>query len=814
MLGSLAHLKIALRRLRATPAFTVAAFATLALAVGALTATFSVTDALLLRPLPYPQSERLVVVGHAVPGFGFPELPFSMGTFDLTRREQRSFADFAIYYDADRYNVGLENPERVPAVRVSPAFFDVFRSSPDPGRPFNDDDSRPGAAPVVVVSHDLWQRRWGGDAALVGRTIHVEGVDREVVGVAPRGFQYPDRRTGMWIPFTIDPSNLVPAAFGYPGVARLAPDVTIEAAQDEVRTINARVSEVYPDNLPPQWVERGGFDSWVRPLADQVVGDVRTEVWLVFGTAALLLLLAAANVANLFLVRTQGRRREFAIRSAVGSGRRGLIVPSLAESLVIGVASGAAGVALGALLVRVGTRLAPPDLPRLSEIGLSPTAIVIGIGSAVIAGVVFALLPMASVAGGSVQAALHSGGAGSTGNRAARRLQRVLVANQAALAVALLAGAGLLARSFGSLTAVDPGFDPGAVTTFEIGLPANEYDGAERARAFQEIEDRIARVAGVEAVGAGEFLPLVSDFRKGPLHVEGEELPEGESGPIVDLKRVTPGYFAALGIPLLEGRNLDRDDGPEAFAAVLADRTLVDRHLGEGQALGRRVRLTERGEYSELVGVVGSVRGESFRDEPLPFLYFPAGTTTPSSTEVPASMGFAVRSDLPSERLVPALVEAVATIDPRLPLGSLRPMQDVVDEHLARDRFITWVLAGMALTGLVLAAVGVYGVIAYVAVSRRKEFGVRLALGEPPARVFRGIVAGGLGVVAVGAAIGLVLALAGGRVLEGVLFGVTTTDLVALALAPSLVLATALLASFSPAWRASRQDASAVLRED
>jgi predicted permease len=814
MTGSFAQLRIALRRLAATPVFTLAASITLTLAVASLTAAFSVAEAVLLRPLPYPESDRLVEVGHSVPGFGFPELPFSMGTFVHTRGEQRSFSEFTIYYDADRYNVGIEDPERVPVVRVTPGFFAVFRSPPALGRPFTEQDSRVGAQPVVIVSHDLWERRWGRDETLIGRSIRVEGVEREVIGVAPEGFHYPHRRTGLWIPFTIDPANLMPAAFGYPGVARLAPGVSVEAAEGEIRRITGRVSEVYPDNLSPQWVERGGFDSYVRPLLDRVVGNVRTEVWLVFGTAALLLLLAAANVANLFLVRVLGRSRELAIRQALGSSRLGLLVPSLTESLLVGLASGVAGVALAMLLVRVGTRLAPTDLPRVTEIGLSPATALLGIATAVLAGLVFALLPATSVRSASVQSALRAGGLASTGTRGARRLQTVLVANQAALAVALLVGAGLLVRSFRNLTTVDPGFRAEDVTTFEIGLPADEYDAEARARAFQEIEDRIAELAGVEAVGGAEFLPLNPDFRKGPLHVEGEDLPEGESGPIVDLKRVTPGYFAALGIPVLEGRALERDDGPGGFPAALADRTLVERHLDEGSPLGRRVRLTRRGEYSEVVGVVGSVRGESFRDEPLPFLYFPAGTTNPSATEVPTAMGFAVRSAAPSERLVPALVEAVAGVDPKVPLGSLRPMQAIVDEHLARPRFVALVLLGMAATGLVLAAVGVYGVIAYVVVRRRKEFGIRLALGEPPARILRGIVGGGVGVVLVGAVVGVGVAFLGARLLESVLFGVTSSDAVAYTLAPALVVATALVASLGPAWRASRQDASRVLRDD
>lgn len=351
MIRDTTQLKIAARRLLRTPAFTVTALVTLALAVGAVTAAFAVADALLLKPLPYPESQRLVEVGYSVPGYGFDELPFSVGTFVHTETEERSFSELAIYYASDRYNLGLEDPERVPVARVTPDFFAVFRSPPALGRPFTRADRQPGADPVVIVSHALWQRRWGGDPSLVGRTIHVEGVDRRVVGITAEGFHYPDRSTGLWVPLTVDPSNLAPMSFGYPGVARLAPGVSVEAARSDVSRITGQLTEVYPDRITPTWVERGEFHSYVRPLKEKVVGDVRVQVWLVFGTAGLLLLLAVTNVANLFVVRTEERSREMAVRRAMGSGRLGLLGHALAESLVVGAVSGLVGLGLAAVLL-------------------------------------------------------------------------------------------------------------------------------------------------------------------------------------------------------------------------------------------------------------------------------------------------------------------------------------------------------------------------------------------------------------------------------------------------------------------------------
>jgi len=808
------HVRIAIRRLLATPVFTGAAFLTLSLAVAAVATTFSVADSILLQPLPYPESSELVSVGYAVPGYGYDELPFSVGTFVHTRDTQRSFSDFAIYYDSDRLNLGMDDPERVPVAQITPGFFGVFSSPPVLGRPFVEDDGRVGADPVVIVSYGLWERRWGKDPKVVGRTVYVEGVDRRVVGIAPEGFHFPDRRTGLWIPFTIDPSNLMPMSFGYPGVARLAPGVPFALAEQDMRRITKQLPEVYPDRLTPRWVEGGGFDSHMVPLSETVGGDLSSEIWLVFGTAALLLLLAAANIANLFLVRAEERGRELAIREALGAGRASLLASPFTESLVVGCVSGMAGLGLAALFLHLIVRIAPPDLPRVEEIGLDAGTAVLGLVLALLAGVVFAALSMFAVKTGEPQVALRAGGIASRGTRGARRLQTLLVGNQAALAVALLVGAGLLMQTSRNLAAVDSGFSAEGVMTFEIGLPAEEYGPEDRPRVWEELVARIEAVESVEAVGAAEFIPLSTDFRQGPLHVEGEDLPEGESGPMVDIKRVTPGYFAALGIPILEGRGLEREDGPGGYPAVLANEALVNKYLGGGAALGRRVRITLRGEYSEIVGIVGDVRTNSFREEPSAFLYYPSGATTPTAPNVPAAMSFVVRTEGPPDQIIPSLGEAVGEIDPKLPLGSLRSLESLVQDHLAPQTLIAWVLFCMALVGLTLAAVGVYGVVAYTVVRRKKEVGVRLALGAPPSRVLNRLVSNAVSAVTGGALVGLGVAFLSGRFLEGVLFGVTPTDFLTYGLSFGLIVATALLASLSPAWRACRLDPSGALRED
>lgn len=804
------HARLTLRRLAAAPSFTLATVLTLSLTIGAITAAFAVADQLLLEPLPYPESNQLVAVGYAVPGYGFPDLPFSVGTFYHTRQEQRSFSEFAIYYDSDRFNVGIEHPERIPVAQVTASFFDVFRSPPLLGRSFGKEDEQPGAAPVVIVSYDLWQRRYGGDSTLVGRKIHVEGVDREVVGIARDGFRYPSRQTGLWIPFTIDPTHLRPMAFAYPGVARLAPGVSIEAARADMARVTGQLTDVFPDRLTPTWAANGRFHSYVKPLVAQVVGDVGNEVWLVFATAALLLILAAANLADLFLIRLDGRTREFALRGALGAHRMDLLVPPLFESFSLAGAGAVGGIALAALLLHLLVHLAPPGLPRIDEIGLHAHAVLFAVGAALLAGAFLALLPVFAVLRKNRETALRSTGAASSLSPNTRRVQSVLVGLQAALALVLLVGAGLLGRSAEKLSVVNPGFRAAGVYAFQIGLPAREYDAGARARTYQQIADAIRAVSAVKGVGAAEFLPLATDYRKGPLLVEGHEPPAGQSGPMVDLDRVTAGYFDALGIPLLKGRLFGRDDK----GVVLVNQVLVDQEMGGGPAVGRRIRITGRGEYAEIIGVVGNVRSKSLREKPLPYVFFPPYATTPSTPEVPLAMSFAVRSDAPLERLFPLLQQAVATIDPKLPLGSPRPFSADVKADLLRQDFVTWVVLGMAAIGLLLAAVGVYGVVAYVAARRRKEVGVRIALGATPSSVISHTTTSGLGAVVIGTAAGVLIAFLARKLVQGLLFGVTAGDPVTYVVAVALILVTAAAASIRPAWRASRMDASVILREE
>lgn len=805
------RLAIAVRRLARTPAFALATVVTLSVAVAAVTATFSVAHTLLVKPLPYPDSDRLVDVGFQVPGFGFDELPFSDGMFVHTLENQRVFSGLTVFWAGDRFNVGVEEPERIAVARVTPAFFDVLRSPPALGRSFNPQDGEVGAEAVVVVSHDLWRRRWGGDTAVVGRLVHIQGRERRVVGVAPEGFRFPDRSTGLWVPMIIDRTALSPRGFGYPAIGRLAPDADLEDAREDMARIARLASEVWPDEFTETWTTNGRWGSYVRPFAEAVVGDVRTEVLLVFGTTVLLLLLAFANVANLFLVRSGGRARELALREALGSSRLRLFASLLDESLVVSVVAAALGGGMAVLLLRLATGLAPADLPRLGEIEVAPASLIAGALVCALAGAAFAVLAMMARRRAAVADTLRAGGPGTSETHGTRRFQDGLVGLQVGLAVTLLVGCLLLVRSFQALTTVETGYDTTNVLTFEVGLPGDQYAPRERVRLFRELTRRLEQSDVIDDAGSVTFLPLSGDFRRGPLFVEGQE-EAADLGPVVDVKHVTPGYFEAMGIALLQGRTIEDGDGPDGFPGVVVNRTLAERHLGEGTPLGRRVRVSDEGELAEVVGVVEDVRSTSLRDPPQARLYFPLGWWTPITPDVPEAVSFAVRSSAGPTRLLPALREAVSDVDPTLPLGSVETMADAVGRHLSRERFVATVLAVVALAGLLLAAVGVYGLLAYVAVRRTRELGIRRALGEPSRQILAGFVAHALGCVAIGALVGLPAAFGLSRLIEGVLFGVGTTEPLMYGLSLAVVLVVGLAASLVPGWRACRMDPAAVLR--
>lgn len=805
---------LAARRLRTTPGFTAAVLATLALALGTLVAAFAVASTVVLEPLPYPDSEELVEFGFAVPGYGYDEMPLSDATWLLVQRSERSFSDLAMYREVGGVNLGEEEPERVQATEATAGFFRVFGREAVLGRTFTEGEARPGGPRVLVVSHGLWERRWGEDPSIVGSGVLVDGARWEVVGVAPEGFRFPGEGSELWLPLRIDEANLTPRGFAFPGVGRLEPGVTVDAALDDLSRVTAMAMEAWPDQYTAGWVEQGDFRPFVKPLHASVVGDTSTELYLILGTACLLLLLALANVANLFVVRAERRSRELALRSALGAGRRGLSWSLLTESAVVSVVGGLLGLGLAVTLLSWLRSHAPPDLPRVSEIGIG--AAEVGVASVIVVAAIllFTVLPMAGRRIEGVAHLLRAGGRSATASGRAHRIQTALVAGQVGLAVTLLVGAGLLVQSFGHLAGVDPGFDRSRAVTFELGLPRAVYPPEARRQVWSDLEGRLGQVAGVQHAGAVTILPLDPFFVKVPLFAEEMEVEFEGSPPMAELRRVTPGYFDAAGVAVVEGRGLTWDDGPGGLRAAVVNETLARTLLAEGPATNQRLRIADDGDYLQIVGVVSDVRTVSLAEPPEPEVYLPVDLTQRTDPEVPTTMQFVVRSPRPLEELVPAIREAVTRVDGSLPVANMARLSWIVDDDLARERFLSGTLLLMAGTGFLLAVVGVYGLIAYVVSSRRREIGIRTALGEPRHEVWGVFVRRAMLHAALGAVVGLAVAGLGSRYLESLLFETATLEPGIYVGAALALVATAGLAAFAPAWRAAGVDPAAVLRDE
>ena len=572
-----AQLRLFCRRALANPGFTLVSLATLAIGVGANVAIFAVVNAVLLRPLPLPDSERLVLLRHAAPGLSqLAELPLSDALYFLYAAESRTLASVAAYRDEQASFTGPENPQRVGATRVTASFFDVLRTPPRLGRAFTAEDDRPGAAPVVVLGDGLWTTRFGADPGVLGRVVDLDGESVEVVGVMPPGFSFSQSEVDLWRPIGLDRDDVQLGSFGIQGVARIADGSTTEQVQAELDAMLSNLTDVFPDEGAAPILASAGFRPLVDRAREAVVGDVEPTLWILLGAVGFLLLIACANVANLFLVRSEGRHGEVAIRAALGESRGRLAGSVLVECLTLGVAGGLLALPLALLVVRLLVGFGPRELPRLDEISIDATVLLFGLAVSVAAGLLFGLLPAhragAVAAGGHMTARAR----GATVGRERQVARRGLVVLQIALALTLLVGSGLAVRSFQRLAAVDPGFDPVDVLTFGLALPARDYESPEaRLNFHRRMVDRLRALPGVVDASATSIVPLSGEMSGSGHTIEGRPPADGEVPPIFMTKRVAPGYFDALRIEIVEGRVFERLDGERDAPVVVVSRSLA-----------------------------------------------------------------------------------------------------------------------------------------------------------------------------------------------------------------------------------------------
>ncbi|HEY4597805.1 MAG TPA: ABC transporter permease [Thermoanaerobaculia bacterium] len=797
-------IRFGLRTLAKTPGTTLAALIALALGIGANSAIFSVVSGVLLKPLPYPEPDRLMSLINKNPQAGLPRFPLSIPDFEDFRRQTRTFEGLAAYMTG-RFNLtGGDRPEAIQGAAVTAGFFHILRREPVLGQAFRPEDERPGGGKVVVLSEGLWRRRFGADRGIVGRGVILDGESYTVLGVAPSGLDYPEKRE-LWVPLTLDgkPSR---GAHYLSVVGRLKPGATLKQARAEMTEIAGRLERQYPDS-------NTGWGTVVIPLAELEVEDIRTALLILLVFVGFVLLIAVADVANLLLARVASRDREIALRTVLGAGRGRLVRQMLTETLILFLAGGAVGLLLAAWGVRALVALDPEGIPRSGEIHLDSRVLLFTLAVSLGAGLLCGLVPALTVAGRRLGEALKEGGRAVAGSIRGRLVRDGLVLAQIALTLALLLGAGLLIRSFARLRSVDPGFRPQGVLTAGMDLPPAKYPDKQRQIAFyQALLERVRALPGVEQAGVFFPLPLSGDDMILIFAVEGRPAPPPNQEPATSVRSVTPGALEALGIPLRRGRLLtDRDDA-SAPPVLLVNEAMAAQIWPHQDPIGQRVTFgsakNPQARWYTVVGVVGNVRHEALSQAPGPEAYWPH-----LQTPLPGPY-LVLRGKGDPARFVAPVRAAVAEVDPDLPLNKVAPMTQLVAASLAQSRFKAVLLALFAGLALVLAVVGVYGVVSYSVAQRAHEIGIRMALGARPVDVLRSVLAEGAKLTAAGTAVGLAGALVLTRYLRTLLYQLSPNDPVVLAGAAALLGLVSLAAVWMPARRATKVHPIQALRNE
>lgn len=802
-------LRHALRVLTQSPGFSLAAILTLALGIGAATAIFSMVDAVLLRPLPFAGQDRLVTVWGEVRERNQPHVEVSLQDYEGWREGNRVFSDLALLAatDSDLALSGGDQPLHVRGRLVSANLFDVLGVSPALGRSFRPEEDRPDSQDVAVISHGFWQRRFGGDRGVLGKTLSLDGEPTLVIGVMPESFRFP-KDVDLWIP--AGPLGSAPELKTirvFEAIGRLKPGVSIEQAQTDMTALSTRLEEVHPQT-------NQGYRASLRPLVDEILGDTGPALLLLLAAVALVLLIACANVAGLLLARAASRQKETAVRIALGAGRPRLIRQLLTESVLLAFLAAAVGLFLAWLGLRIVTAVGPADIPRLDEVGIDGRVLAFTLGVSLVTAVLFGLAPALQAARPDLTSSLKEGGK-SSASRGSRRLRSLLVVAEVALALVLLVGAGLVIRSFLHLQRTDLGFEPESLLTMRITLYGDKRPEPHQWAAFyRDVAQRAEALPGVERASVVLLRPL-----SGPIGwdydfmVEGQAPDEQKKNPTANHERVSPGYFRTMGIPLVAGRDFTWSDGAEAPPVVIVNQSMARRFWPGQDPVGKRLRFGRpegrQGQWMTVVGVVGDVRYRELQsikpDIYVPFLQDPHW-----------AMDLVVRTGSDPLSAASAVTAAVQEVDRDQPVSGITTMERALSDTVARPRLRTFILGVFAALALLLAAVGLYGIIAQSVAQRRQEIGIRIALGAGRPEVLRLVLRQGLGLTLAGLAAGLGLALAVGATgwLSTLLYGVESMDLVTFALVPLVLLAVAVAASLLPALRATRVDPLTVLRAE
>jgi putative ABC transport system permease protein len=802
-------IQYALRNIARKPLFYSVVILTLALGIGANAAIFTVVNGVLLQPLPYPHAERLMMVWTYNPRQGFDKDVGTYPNFEDWRRASQSFERMSAYFGASVTLTESGDPAQIRGARVTPEFFETMGVVPLRGRAFSSADGQAGGERVVILAHGLWMRRFGADTSTIGRRIVLDGVPHEVIGVMPASFAHP-ADAELWLPLA--PVGQFEQLFGARGsywltiIGRLKPGVTRVAAQSEMDVIAARLEKEYPSNA--------GIGVRLVPMHQELVGDVKGPLLILLGAVCFVLLIACANVANLLLMRAASRQRELAIRAALGADRGRLVRQLLTESVVLGLFGGAAGLVLATFSIDLLQTLAPPELPRLSDIAIDRQVLAYAAAASVFTSLLFGLVPALHASRRHSGEHLKEGGRTGTDGRRSGRVRAALAAGELAIALVLLVGAGLLIRSFIALNSEDPGFATRGVLALRLRLPSAAYGEPARIAGFYEqLVERLNALPGVESAAAGSSLLLSRLPSSASINIEGRPpLAANERNIPVPYDSITPEYFSTLQIPLRRGRMFTRADAAQSQQVVMVNEAFVRRFFPGEDPLGRRVTFGSASQpgtvWQTIVGVVADTKRGGFDREPWAETYFPM-------RQAPDPQAFVLlRTSGDPITLVAPAQAAVWSVDRNQAIASIRTVPELLAQRELNRRFTTLLLGVFASVALVLAIIGTYGVIAHGTAQRTQEIGIRIALGADRRMILRMVLVGGLRIAATGLAIGVFGALALTRVLSGLLFGVSARDPLTFVVVPGALLVVALAACWIPARRAMRVEPVIALRGD
>jgi len=810
-------IRYAARTLRKSPGFTAVAVLTLAVGIGATIAIFSVINGILLKPLPYIQPDQLVDLTHIAPGVSLPEADAAPFLYFTYREQGRSFQSLGLYHWTSRTVTGLTEPENAQSLDVTAEILPMLGVQPALGRWFSEKDDAPGSPLTLVLMHGWWQARFGGDRSVIGRHIIVDGISRQVIGVMPASFRFLDRDAAFLLPLQFDRNKAFLGQFDYPGIARLKPGVTIEQASADI----ARLIPIALHSFPPQTgltvkeFEDVRLGPKLKYLKQFLIGDLAKALWVLMGTIGIVLLIACANVANLLLIRAEGRQQELAIRRALGASWRNIARQLLMESVGLGLLGGALGLGLAYGAIRVLIAIAPAHLPRLDEISMDPGVILLTLAIALVTGVLFGMIPVIKYAGPRVATSLRGSGRTSSQSRERHRARSLLVVVQVALALVLLIGSGLMIRTFQGLRRVDPGFDPHDALSLRIAIPASQViDPVDVIHMEQALVEKIRAIPGVTSVGLTTGIPT-EPFRADLVYARDKSYSQS-TPPLRWLKFVSPGLLGAMGNRLIGGREFNWTDTYERRPVAMVSENLARELWRDPQlAIGKQIRENLTGPWREVIGVVNDEREDGVQEKAPATAYYPLlmNEFQSNSVSVQRRVWYIVRSKRAgSQSLLSDVQQAVWSINPNLPLANVRTLQEIYDKSLARTSFTLVMLAIAATMALLLGTVGLYGVIAYSVSQRTREIGIRMALGAQRTDAIRLVLGEGMLLTLIGLIFGLVSSVGLTRFLSSLLFGVTPTDPLTFAGVAALLALVSLAACYIPSRRAMRVDPMIALR--